>query len=336
VTFQASSYEAKLASSRYTVRHVGQLGEDLIAYDNSGGLLTPTSSTTYEGFVATTNGFTDDMDLYGPIFGSDTGASYTDNYVWTSSGSPNPYQDCSLYSSMWSSSRFYPYHSRTCGDISDYVSIIAPDDSLVPALWALHILNAHHSATTSYTSSQALFYSGFSWSPLAVAQYIRNHFSIYDSNGNWVGIGSCGELVSYSLSCTPYLNPSSTKYGFGANTAVFLALETQLCSTYSQSSECSWADSAAKVLIQHQVSSSAQFNQDGLNYFRPQYKGGYFMNWNSQSAISPSSSFNIFGLFLGVGLNQEYQGVRPADTETTMVSIGSLCLYLHKVYATSC
>jgi len=353
-------YAADLASFRYTVRHVNMEIADIVGYANSHSYISPTATTSYTNFDSSVNGFNSVAEVYQPIWGSYATSSGADhasfwgqNFVLqdastTGTANQQPYYDCygNVKANMYGASvtgtlgstRFYDYLSKVCSVGLDTYITGSADDSLIPALWALHILNTGGSPTTSYTAqtyqggiwgNQPLFGTGqSSWTPLAVAQYINNHYAIY-SGSTWEGIESCVELDTFKIYCSGFAS--------GVRTASFAALETSLCYKFGQTSECSNANMADWVLTQVQIPTTGQFTFGGTSYYRPEFAGVISVAWDPFNSV-PSGGTVSKWIDNWWGMNNEYpdNAVVPGNTETTLVAIGALCQYNSIVNGVNC
>jgi hypothetical protein len=289
-----------LRSFRYIERHGTHLGREF--YNAIGD--TARGTELANRLIA--EGYTLGKDIYSPMFYS--GTTLADNFLYES-GSNGVYRDCYTEPAMRDSS--YQYHSKVCTiGVGTYIGISRSNDWLVPTLWAIHILNKYNDA------DRRVYDGAQTWSPRDVARFVETKW-IPD-----IGIKS----------------PSSDSYATAVRTAAFLTLETKLGFGYGDTTSQTYANKAAKALINPQVKSTTvtRENEDGTStsFIRPIHKGGIYTAWNGFNYVAKKSVLQQVADWF----NQpdETLDIKPSNTESTISVAQALRVYDCYVYGFNC
>jgi len=292
-----------LRSIRYTERHSTELGYEW--YLSTDDLLKATKISNqliHEGYQL-------HNDIYSPLFGTDTKLS--DNYLFQA-GPNGVYRDCYLQPEIKQDS--YQYHSKVCTfGVEFYIWYSKNYDSLLPMLWAIHMLNKHHSPDTNY-------FNGDSWqSPRQVAK---------NAEEKWTKIG--------------IQSPYDSKVASSVRTAVFCVLETLLGYRYDDTVSKSYADACSRVLHLAQVKSDGIITQYDVSsgttkqYVRSNAIGGFYTSWK-ESFIYVATISKIKQIFEWLFNHPDENGdIKPSNAETTFTSAQALRIYDCYKYGHNC
>jgi hypothetical protein len=295
--------DLNLRSIRYTERHSTELGYEW--YLSTDDLLKAnkiSNQLIHEGYQL-------HNDIYSPLFGTDTKLS--DNYLFQA-GSDGVYRDCYLQPEVRQDS--YQYHSKVCTfGVEFYIWYSKNYDSLLPMLWAIHMLNKHHSPDTKYSN-------GDSWqSPRQVARLVEE---------KWTGNG--------------IQSPYDSEVASGIRTSVFTILESILGYRHGDTTSRSYAD--ASIQVEHMV----QVKSDGIislydagsgttkQYERSNAIGGFYTSWK-HPFIYVATISKLKQIFEWLFNHPDENGdIKPSNAETTFTSAQALRIYDCYKYGYNC
>ena len=283
-----------LRSIRYTERHSTELGYEWYLATGNFSKATKLSNELVH------NGYELHNDIYSPLFGTD--ARLADDYLFQS-GPNGPYRDCYIEPSIKQDS--YQYHSKVCTfGVDFYIWYSKNYDSLIPALWAIHLLNKYHSPDTEY-------YNGDSWwSPREVARHVEE---------NWINIG--------------IQSPYDSTVASSVRTAVFNVLETILGYRYGDPISRAFADASTKVIQLVQVKSDGLISLYDVGsgttkqYERSNAIGGFYTSWKESFTYVATVS-RIKQIFEWLFNHPDENGdIKPSNAESTFTNAQALRVY---------
>jgi len=289
----------RLHSMRYTVRHGSQMSElTYRAFDDHW-------NGYYLGRVISAYGFT--KDIYDPLWGLSDYYSSKDFF-----NAEVMYHDKWVYEDLpkgWSDTDggYYPYFSKVYVNPYAYADH-SKEDPLLACLLALHVYDRYGSpyAEDEYGNSMLEY--------LRYGYWIDGKF-YYPAEHYWDGRG-----IKYWYD-----------YYTGIRLAVFLAAESVLGYDWGNSKSREYADQAASVALQIQLTEPYFETSDAGVLCRPQYIGGYMVAYKLGStyvyAIPPKTL--VKELIDMYEMPPETTDIIPANQETTNAIIQALRTYLY-------
>ena len=238
-------------------------------------------------------GFT--YDIYDPLFGYSL--DQPDDYFYT----PQAYHDVDVYDELPRTSQIYPYRSKVGLNRDLYIEM-SKQEWLVPTLRAIHIL-------LKYQDPDYVYHEDY-YGDITPRQWAR-----WLEQNKWIGYGIA--------------HPKDETVASGVRTAAFLVLEAYLGYVFGDPTSKAYADEAAQVLLNVQVTDYTVRTQEG-EYFRPIAQGAFYIAWNQYELHVPRAWYDDF--FDWLGMAPEYTGIIPTNAETMLAITQALIVYRNLVY----
>lgn len=301
-----SSEVGQLASLRYTVRHATQ--QAYLYYQAKGD----TAKAHRLARFLETNGYTPGKDMRAIILNHTHGRE--DDFAH----SVGSYSDCEHLPQP--TELAYAYKSKACKALEAYF-VGGQRDTYMQSAEALQALQDHHEPERQYGTSflTRLWMQGNT--PQDTAEHLRKQWSRTHS-----GIPACTPISCHEVSS-------------GIRTFTYGTLETELGYHYGDPVAAKFADAAARMALQAQITDGFVTTSEHRAY-RPAHTGAFPTYWDRDGNFTPPApSFvttTALALLGDTGMPPEYVGILPSNSETTLDGWAFLVRYRCLKYHADC